>query len=164
MSRPVVIAFALLVLGGCKSSPPPIEHTERPRNPVQVSWQEVRRGASKAELVARVQRLTALSFPLEVTIALPEGVTLAAGRARFTLPPNAEGTTHDEAVTLAYEKTPAGDAELRADGAAADVGVHARMAYRFGRPGPKSEVVAPGGPDLKAGDRNLGPSVPISPQ
>jgi hypothetical protein len=167
MSRLVVCA--LLILAGCKSSPAPaaspqLDHPDRARNPVQLSWQEVRRGATEVELIARVQRLAPLPFPLEVTLALPAGVTVKEGRARFTLPANTEGATHEEKLTLAYATIPEADVELAADGQAIDLGVHARRAYRFGRPEPLSNVVAPKGPDLKQGEKNFGPSIPIEAQ
>ena len=159
MSRLVVVASLWLI--ACKSTPAP---TARPRSPVQVSWQEVRRDATQVELIARVQRLAPLPFPLEVSIALPEGATLKTGRSRFTLAPNLEGETHDEAMVVAYAKLPEGDLLLAADGQTAEMGVHARMAYRFGRPAPLQDAVAPAGPDLKKGDQNLGPSIPLGPR
>ena len=169
MSRPVVIALLLLV--GCKSSPPPaapptpvLDHTSQARNPVQVSWQEVRRELTQVELIARVSRLAPLPFPLEVSVALPPGATLIKGRSHFTLAPNAEGATLEEPMVVAYAQTPAGDVELAADGEAIDIGIHARISYRFGRPEPLQPVVKPVGPDLKRGELNLGPSIPISPQ
>lgn len=164
MSRLVVVASLLLI--ACKSSPPPVQldHSSRARSPVQVSWQEIRRDETQVELIARVQRLAPLPFPLEVSVSLPAGATLKTGRARFTLAPNLEGETHDEAIVVAYATVPAGDVELAADGQTAEMGVHARMAYRFGRPAPLQDAVAPAGPDLKKGDKNLGPSIPIGPQ
>jgi hypothetical protein len=111
-----------------------------------------------------VQRLAPLPFPLEVSVVLPQGASLKSGRARFTLAANLEGQTHDEALTVAYAKIPEGDIALAADGQTAEMGVHARMAYRFGRPEPLQDAVAPVGPDLKKGDQNFGPSIPLGPQ
>jgi hypothetical protein len=170
MSR--LIVFGLLVAAACKSSPPPApapaaprESTVRARVPLLVSWQEVRRGPTGAELVARVQRLAPLPFSIDVSVSVPSGVKLARGRAQFTLTPNVEGEIHEESIAITYEKLPETDLELTAHGQAPDMGVHARMPYRFGRREPLNEAVAPVGPDLQGpGDRNLGPSIPISAQ
>ncbi|MBS1153199.1 MAG: hypothetical protein H6Q89_4897 [Myxococcaceae bacterium] len=170
MSR--LFVLALLLVAGCKSPdappvpavPAPPQTTARPRAPVQLSWQEVRRSATEVELIAQVKRVGRLPFPLEVSITLPPGATLAHGRARFTLAPSAEAAYHQEAVTIRFPSTPEADLELTAEGRTGDLGVHAKVPYRFGRPAPLQPVVAPVGPDLKVGEQNFGPSIPISPQ
>src|SRR4051812_26054106 len=104
MNRPSLLVLLLLV--GCKSSPPPpepvgmgpLDHPSRARPPVELVWQEVRRDDTEVELVARIQRFAPVRFPLEVSISLPPGATLKTGRARFTLAPNAENATDLEKV------------------------------------------------------------------
>jgi len=169
MSRLVVVVAGLFLSVGCKSSPeapseqrqtPPVVAEGRARPPVQLSWKEVELGANQVSLIAQVQRAP-LTFPIEVSVALPDGATLTEGRAKFTLAPNAELTTDVEAITVSFAKTPATDLELHADGEVPEMGIHAVVAYRFGRPPPLQPVVKPSGPDLKVGDKNLGPSIPI---
>jgi len=70
MNRLVIFALVAFVVG-CKSSPPqgspvqPVAESQG-RDPVQVSWKELRRDANQVDLIVRVQRFAALPFPLEV--------------------------------------------------------------------------------------------------
>ena len=162
MSRPVLFALVLSLVG-CRPAPE-LEHTTKPLPPVQVAWQELHRSATQVLLIARVERRAALTFPLQLSVRLPAGTALVSGRGRLTLPPNAEAAVDEELMTFTYAQTPEDDLELLIDGVAIDVGIHARAAYRFGRSPPQHRVVAPTGPELWVGGKNLGPSVPVKPQ
>lgn len=168
--KPLLVSSLVFLCAACANPkqdvapvpPPPVRDTTvRAQLPVRVTWEEVSRTPTEAVVLAKVVRVLGIDTPLEVSIDVPAGAKLVAGRARFTLSPNVEADTVTEPITFAYEATPTDDAVLKLDADTGAMGMHFKVPYRFGRPPPPENPPKAIGPALKKGDKSFGPSIPV---
>ena len=166
---PIVVSIAVPLLGACASAAPEATgapqatETAAPEIPVRVRWNVISDAGGRLLVDAVVVRRAPLRFPVSVRVRVPAGLTWVSGPTRFEVP--ADGQTGESMTRLEFSyrgAPPAGDLELVGDAGdpGAGVGIHAADAYRFGRTVDVKKP-APSGPDVKIGDKNLGPAVPI---
>jgi hypothetical protein len=118
-------------------------------------------GAARTEvtLVARVTLDAYADVPVTVTLTLPPGATIRAGRARFTLPAVRPETVVEERYVIAYETPLAGPVVLRARAAGEAFGFNAEARWGSGRSDPP-RLMASGAP-LTLGRHRFGPSMRV---
>ena len=170
---------AMLVGSSCARSQPPMPSAMTPptsvtprvtsasREPLRVSWARIDDAASAEgtesarilTLVTRVEYRAGLAAPQQVSLRLPSGLRLLQGAVRATLPPAAEGEIRELAFTFQYGRAPADDLVLVLDCQQQSQGVHAELAYRFGRPEPRGPMSAATGPALVVGGVDYGRSI-----
>lgn len=175
-SRLRYVSFALLV-GACAdrlATSAPVAHSEAPvaarevpshdsiRSPLQIAWVPVQFDARRAVLRARVEWASRLELPLMLRVTVPEGVRFVRGEASLSLPSAQRSPVTEYEYELAYERVPDTDVLLSVDGDGASMGVHARAAFRFGRPEPLGPMPTPEGPPLVIGGRNFGSAIPAA--
>ncbi|MBK6533456.1 MAG: hypothetical protein IPF99_28855 [Deltaproteobacteria bacterium] len=129
------------------------------RSPLDVSWVTVASDDHHAVLLAHVERAPRLDVPLQLTVTVPAGVTIARGAPSFALPPASQQATADYEYELTYPRVPSEDVLLAVDGDSETMGVHGRAWFRFGRPEPLGPRPVANGPVLNIGGRNFGPAV-----
>lgn len=166
-TRLVALAFALAAaLTACSHGKPeavrPIPERTGMVAPVTISWVAGATGAGSLSLIAQLQVAPTLVAPLEVTVAVPAGVTIAAGAAAFQVLPGQSGSL---SYPYAFD-VPAGtmgEIVLRADIGGAGPGLHAKASWPVGAPALKRAATTPeaSGPPVKILGKDLGPAVPI---
>ena len=139
------------------------EPSHAPTSPLEVSWVPQQVSDTRAVLRARIERSPRLTLPLALRVALPPGVQMVRGTASVSLPPGTQQTVSEYEYELVYTGMPATDVVLTVDGDSESMGVHARAAYRFGRPEPEGPLPQPSGPPLMIGGRNFGSPVNATP-
>ncbi len=140
------------------AAPLPVAES-RPRAPLRARWVVEHESAGRAVLVARVERFTGMTLPIDVRIEVPDGVALASGDPARTIPPSEGPVVSEQRVTLQFQGTPAGDAVLEARTAGPGFGVTARDTYAFGRPKHERAWRHGDGRHVQVGGRDFGPSV-----
>lgn len=170
MSRLSVFASIVLLplVAACAAAAPEATgapqaatETAAPEFPVRVRWNVVSDAGGRLVVDAVVGRRAPLRFPVSVRVVIPAGLTLMSGPTRFEIP--ADGRTGESMTRLEFSyrgAPPAGDLQLIGDAGETGAGMHATDAYRFGRTVDVKRP-APSGPDVKIGDKDLGPAVPI---
>lgn len=131
-------------------------------SPLQISWVPVQFDARHAVLRARVEWHSRFELPLALRVIVPDGVRVARGTPTLTLPGVQQTPVSEYEYELTYERVPNADVLLTVDGDSASMGVHARSAFRFGRPEPLGPMPVPEGPPLVIGGRNFGRAIPAS--
>jgi hypothetical protein len=165
--RPAVFAIAITGVAACAASgpapsvAPQVTETAAAEIPVRVRWNVISDRDGRLVVDAVVERRARLGFPVSVTVDIPKGLALASGPSRFEIPD--DGQTGESVTRLEFTyagRPPAQDLRLVGDGGQTGVGVHATDSYRFGR---SVEAVkpAPSGPNIRVGDKDLGPAIPI---
>lgn len=87
-------------------------------------------------LTLHIERRGPSTEPLDVSVRLPAGASLAEGLGQETIA-DTRGTTLTRALTIAIQSVPADDVQVTVDAQGQGYGMHATAAYRFGRPEPK---------------------------
>ena len=172
----LALLAGLLVLGSCSRPQASTVHAPEPaamtsalperlahHAPVRITWNALGVPTVRVPLalVARVEYLSTVPAPLEITLRLPAGTTLLRGSTRWVLPPSSPGSIHDTELLLAFATLPTDDLVLVVTLEREGYGLHAEVPYRFGRPEPRRPVPVAEGPSVRLGGRNLGPSVPL---
>jgi hypothetical protein len=117
--------------------------------------------ASTVLLSVTISRTPAiLQTPIDLTIALPEGVHLVSG----ALEENVSAESSTEVVreyVIEIGEIPLDDVVVTANIVQPSWGVYATAKYRFGRPEPKLPQPVRQGRELKVQGRSLGVPIPI---
>jgi len=169
MTRLALLTIAVPLVAACAAAAPapaangavPATETAAPEIPLRVRWSVVSDAGGRLVVDAVVLRRAQLRFPVSIRVQIPAGLTLMSGPAKFEVP--VDGQTGESVTRLEFSyqgAPPSGDLELVGDAVDPGVGIHATDSYRFGR---KVDVKRPEptGPNVKIGDKDLGPSVPI---
>lgn len=172
-------AIAIALSLGCTASPPPSPAPSRAaaspsahadvRAPVLASW--IERDApslpngtpDRYVLSARVAQPGNLGLPLQVSVALPAGATLARGPARWLVQPAAPGSMHETVLEVLASVPPADDLVLVVDAQGEHAGVHAEARYRFGRPEPAAPQPPLAPTSIVIGGHDYGRPVQMTP-
>ncbi len=175
-SRIRYVSFVLLV-SACAdrvATPSPVARTEPPapvreapshgsiRSPLQIAWVPVQFDARRAVLRARVEWSSRLELPLTLHVAVPDGVRVIRGEISRALPSVQQTPVSEYEYELTYDRLPDTYVLLTVDGDGESMGVHARAAFRFGRPEPLGPMPTPEGPPLVIGGRNFGSAIPAT--
>ncbi len=166
----VVLALAVFGFSSCtKSTTPPLAPnaeapaptTTRLAAPVTVKWEKLELTASKARLMARINRNVALNTPVTVRIEVPANANMVIGRTSFELPANSLPSEFVEPVELHYGQLPVQDAVLHVKAGGPSGGFSYDVPFRFGRAAPGAEAPVPSGEHVINNGKDLGPAIPL---
>ncbi|SRR6266849_3894410 len=166
----LTVVVMLVACSTASNAPTPIapsRHSEAasnaaPQTPMRVRWNVLSDHNGHLAIEAIVERRASLSFPVSVRVEIPPGLSLVSGLLQFEVP--ADGQTGESATRLEFTYSgaaPTGDLMIIADAHAPGVGIHATDVYRFGRIEPAQVRPQPSGPNIKVGDKDLGPAIQI---
>ncbi|MGZ3418941.1 MAG: hypothetical protein ACXWUG_02995 [Polyangiales bacterium] len=173
MKKLLSIAIVLLACTKSEPAPPPVSEpapnvAEKPADKpapsddeatppltVQVDGPQSPTANSDLDLVVKIVRSRASDVPVTLSIALPAGATLVAGKSAETIVDNATPTI-ERRLKIHIGAVPADDLVVAADSKTAASGAHAEKAYRFGRAEPKLPQPTPTGPSLKVKGKGMG--------
>ena len=128
-----------------------------------VEWVKQSEGQGRLTLVARVNRYVPIRVPITVTVTLPPGLHLVAGKTSWVIDGSESTSPVEEVLVFDGVSGVVPEIVLSADVTGSNFGIHAKRSYSTG-PAVQSRVVAPyPGPKLEVGGRDFGPSVPATP-
>lgn len=132
-------------------------------SPLSVAWVAGQVSDTRAVLRARVVLRSRVMIPLTLHVSVPPGVRMLRGADSLPLPATTQQEVLEYEYEFAYTSMPTDDIMLAVDGDTDSMGVHARAAYRFGRPAPEGPRPQPSGPPLVIGGRNFGSPINAAP-
>ncbi len=129
--------------------------------PLHVRWQLLSDEGGRLRISAVVAHLAVLRVPIDVRVEVPAGLQPVSGPTAFQLEANLKPGETVTTLEFAYSRIPQGDLKLIAHASGSGMGIHATDVYRFGRSAPQPPRPQPSGPNIKAGNVDLGPAIQI---
>jgi hypothetical protein len=169
-----LMLLALLVAVGCtmggRDGKPAVRGGNRPaldiprdgpQSPVLVRWKVNSDQGGVLQIDAVLTLQSALPLSVSVHVEMPPELELVSGQTSFEIPANTDPGEMVASFTFRYASTPSLNLKVVADASGPTMGVHATDEYRFGRAAPQQLRPNATGPNVKIGDRDLGPSIGI---